>query len=222
MNSLWRTFGWDHARSEALVRRTRETGAKFLSRVASGARTIQHTLRVRREHLNRAPKQEFERRILAGLERVLERLGWGLRTRSDQLRPRETSSSESVFEADTPEMPTEAEIVRPEASTPPLKKRVSSRAPKSDTPKKGATPRVRVSARTVSSSRKTGKNGRVSTRWVSPPKVDLDALMSLSARELISKIPSLDVDTCRALLVREQAHKKRKTVMEALSARLPS
>jgi hypothetical protein len=193
---------------------------------------------VRRERLERAPRQDFERRILVGLEHVLERLGWGLRTRSDRLRPQEASGFEATFEADTAELPAEAEIVGPEVlAPPPLKRRVSSRAPKRENAKKGAKPRIRVSTLTPAQRpasnenhektrtkppRQADKGGRVSTRWVSPPKVDLDALTSLSARELIAKIPSLDHETCRALLLREKANKKRKTVMEALSARLPS
>lgn len=231
MNSLWRTFGWGgaeaRARSEALVRRTRETGAKFLSRVASSARTIQHTLRVRRERLEREPRQDLERRILAGLEQVLEALGWGLRA----VAAPEPATAREAIEAERAgtELPTEAEIVSSEPPPRPApKKRVSSRAPKPDTAKKGAKPRVRISAlapapeKPRTKSERAEKNGRVSTRWVSPPKVDLEALMALSAKELISKLPSFDHETCRRLLILEKANKKRKTVIEALSSRLPS
>lgn len=244
MDNLWVTLGkrragvW--ARGEALVRRTRETGIELLASVEGRATTMQRTIALRRELLNGAPIARLERRVLLRLEDALDRMGLGLRAQMERLTP---GASARAIEPSLEDGPADAEIVSstPRAPAARAKKKKRIRVPVSAVSKTTSSGRVAATARatkTPSSVRETKKAAserptarrsastpapRGTTRWVSPPPVDVDALAKLSAKELSSRIPTLDADVCRALLAREKQHtKKRKTVLDALAARLPS
>ncbi|WP_157070174.1 hypothetical protein [Sandaracinus amylolyticus] len=70
---------------------------------------------------------------------------------------------------------------------------------------------------------KAAAAAKASTRWVGKAaEVEVEQLSELSAKALLARIPELDEASCRALLAREKEGKKRKTIVDALAARLPS
>ncbi|MDQ3037676.1 MAG: hypothetical protein M3Y87_35110 [Myxococcota bacterium] len=235
MENLWVTLGkrragvW--ARGEALVRRTRESGVELLGRVEGRATTIQRTIALRREILNGAPIERLERRVLVRLEDVLDRMGLGLRSQMQRLaavapeRATERDLGNGVVDGEivpsAPRAPaaraTKKKRIRVPVSAPASSAKPTSNGRAAPTSRAKQKPSDRPTARRVAD-----PASRSTTRWVSSPAVDVEALASLSAKELASRIPALAPDVCRALLAREKQSKKRKTILDALSSRLPS
>lgn len=229
MDNLWVTLGRGRegarARGQALVQRGRETGIELLGRFEGRTTRAQRTLAARRELLNGKPIERLERRVLTGLEELLESMGLGLRTQIRRLTP---GAAVPGLEPQLADAPIDAELV-------PSPKRIPAARARTAAKKKRAAPAA-ASAKTANgraaptrakkSERPKARRGAkdappASTRWVrAPGVVDLEALAELSAKELAAQIPTLDPDACRALLAREKQSKKRKTVLEALSARL--
>lgn len=220
MENLWVTLGKRRddvrARGEALLRRGRETGIELLGRVEGGATRAQRTIATRRAHLNGKPIERLERRVLVRLEDVLDRMGLGLRTQMRRLMPGPTAPG---LAAQGAESPADAEIVpsgrrAPGARATQRKRRI--RVPVGEVTSATATSNGRAAPKA-----KKPTARRPTTRWVGTAGADLDALAALPAKQLASKVPALDLETCRALLAREKRQtKKRKTVLDALHARL--
>lgn len=115
----------------------------------------------------------------------------------------------------------------PAAAEDPRPKRTRTRAAaKSERPAaRRVTTKAPAKAPKVASARPSAKsaNGKASTRWVArPAEVEVEELGKLPAKTLLARIPALDDASCRALLAHEKQTKKRKSVVDALAARLPS
>lgn len=110
--------------------------------------------------------------------------------------------------------PAESANGAPEAS-----KRAKPRADKAERPAARRTTKAGAKAPKVATSTKA----KSSTRWVErPAEVEVEELGKLPVKTLLARIPALDDASCRALLAHEKQTKKRKTVVDALAARLPS
>lgn len=237
------------ARGSAFVRdgarRTRETGAELLGRAEREATKLQSTLASRRQGLNGKPIERIERRVLSRIEEVLGRVGLQLRARIQTLAPGE---KHGAIAPDAPPPPEDATLVdEAEASAP----RAAARAPKKKprirvavepgaseaspaaparktanghpAPRRAAKPLATKPERPAARRATKAGAAKASTRWVGKAaEADVDALAELSAKALLARIPELDEGACRALLTREKDGKKRKTVVDALAARLPS
>lgn len=244
MEILWQTLGRgrDRARERAasVVRRSREAGAGLLGRVEGGAEALRQSLAARRDQLNGNAAERVERRVLTRLELVLGRLGLDLRTQIHRLTPPPTAPA---MQPDAPQPPADAELVADEetpARTPAAraqrKKATSSSRATTAARERASSNGTRASKRTTTAKQKTKKTKQpsartarasarpsASTRWVTPPStsaVDVDALGALPVKALLARTTDLDADALRALLAHEKQTKKRKTVIDALSARL--
>ncbi|UJR85544.1 hypothetical protein [Sandaracinus amylolyticus] len=114
--------------------------------------------------------------------------------------------------------PSETVSVEPEAA--PVRKTSNGHAAPKRIAKPLATKPERPAARRGT---KAAAAAKASTRWVGKAAdAEVDQLSELSAKALLARIPELDEASCRALLAREKDGKKRKTIVDALAARLPS
>ena len=219
MPNMWTTLSQGRdgvmARGADVVRRTRETSADLLERAEQRASALQERLAARRGVLNGHPIEKVERRVLAGIESILGRMGMGLRIQIRRLAP--SAPAATALDAGA----------RPQT--------VSARAPKKrmrievrDVPVAAAAaasdaiPDVAPQARVKKQpKKKKARPAARSTRWVAPPP-SVEELASLPVKTLLAKIADLDETERRALLAHERATKARKTVIAALSAKLPS
>jgi len=228
MPNMWTTLSQGRdgvmARGVDVVRRTRETSADLLGRAEQRATALQERLATRRGGLNGNPIEKVERRVLAGIESILGRMGLGLRIQIRRLASfapepvqvaldagpeRALSSSTAPVAARAPrkrmrievqDVPV-AEATEATGSAPPAKAKARARA-------KQKSPKARPAAR--------------STRWVSPAAPSVEELAKLPVKTLLAKVDDLGDSQRRALLAHERATKARKTVIAALSAKLPS
>lgn len=199
------------ARGAELAKRTREAGLGALGRVESSAALWRSSLVERRERIVARPRPwtPLENVLLSRVESLLESLRLGLRAQLTRLSPKRTITVKTDGEA-KPKRPAKRRIRVAVEAAPAAKSRPAARRATKAAPPAPAKP----------------ANGKAngSTRWVEPrtDELAIDGYDALSAKEIVARLSSLDADACRTLLAHERATKARRTVIEALEAKLPS
>jgi hypothetical protein len=228
------------------LRRTREEGARLLVKAEVALQGFEGAIALRREALNGRRIEQLERRLLGGLEGLLDRLGWGLRVQIQRLELRPEAShapspkratlapraSEPTSHVATSTLATKALKSNVASSSLANKGTLASKSAAKPKAKVARTARLdqkapRVSAKSSSpkssspklSSPKPSSASKTSTRWVTP-QLSTDELLELAAKQLVEKLPELPLEECRVLLGREKSGRKRRAVLTALEARL--
>jgi hypothetical protein len=220
MESLWETLG--RGRSEVLARgvavltRTRDTGVEILDRAERRAESWRFQVAHRRANLNGKPIERVERRVLGRVEHWLEAMGLRLREQRKRLAPNASAPiADDVAEAEiTP--------ILADVAAPPARRKKRVRIEVRDVPVAPARTSARKTEKQRPAARAAKKSGaKASTRWVRPP-LEVGELAALPVRQLLGKLGTLEAAELRTLLEHERANRKRKTVIDAISARLPA
>ncbi len=183
-------------RGTKIAEATRDRGLDALGKVRGGALDWRRTLATRRATLEETSGwfrfAGLQLRVLDGVDRALARFALQVRAEMKRLRGLELPRASQV----------EAE---------PREAAANDNATAEPTPKTARAKRP--------SARKTANGEAKAPKRLVLPIADYE---TLNVKQVMAELPRLTEAQCKAILEHERTHKKRKTILEALSAPLAS
>ncbi len=201
-------------RTSQIAIKTRDRGIDVLGKVRDGTLDWHRTLEARRAELDAANAPRWFQ--LGGLQIfVIDRFDHVLDAVSDKIREEIRRLQHLELQA-APATEAHQTATRPKAKA--AAKRTAAK-PKAKASAKKAAAKPKATAKMAAKAKSRPAAKRKATRRFVVPIAGYD---ELTAKEIIGEVPGLSPAQCATVRSHEASHKKRKTVLAALDARLAS